>query len=134
MKIIPTLIDCGLTGFESPGAEYSKQELNLNDILITDSVSTFIGRASGVSMQGVGIYDGDLIIINRALKPEQGDVIVCVYAGNFVCKILDIRNKQLLSASQNHAPVNISEYEDFTIEGVVTSTIRIFKDYSVNWK
>lgn len=100
---------------------------NTLDSALLNDTSTFIGRASGHSMQGVGIYDGDLLIIDRALKPKQNDVIVAVLNGLFVCKLADIKNNQLLSANPDYPPVNISDYDSFTLEGVVSQSIRLHK-------
>lgn len=97
---------------------------SLDSALLNDT-STFIGRASGHSMQGVGIFDGDLLIIDRALQPKQNDVIVAVLNGLFVCKLADIKNNQLLSANDDYPPVSISDYDSFTLEGVVAQSIRL---------
>lgn len=89
--------------------------------------ATFVGRASGHSMQGVGIFDGDLLVIDRALKPKQNDVIVAVLNGVYVCKLADLKNNALVSASADYPPVNITQHDNFTLEGVVTQSIRLHK-------
>ncbi|MBB1291017.1 MULTISPECIES: LexA family transcriptional regulator [unclassified Pseudoalteromonas] len=108
-------------------AENLKDLPHTLDSALLNDTSTFIGRASGHSMQGVGIFDGDLLIIDRALKPKQNDVIVAVLNGLFVCKLADIKNNQLLSANDDYPPVNISDYDSFTLEGVVSQSIRLHK-------
>ena len=100
--------------------------------MINDT-STFIGRASGRSMEGVGIFDGDLLIIDRALKVKQNDVIVAVLNGQFVCKIADLTNNQLLSANPDHPPVKISVHDNYNIEGVIAQSIRIHKPIANNF-
>ena len=75
--------------------------------------------ANGDSMQNVGIFDGDILIVDRSENTVQGDIIVANYNGAFICKILDKRSKQLLSASDKHKPVSITEADEFQIEGVV---------------
>ncbi|WP_350645860.1 S24 family peptidase, partial [Pseudoalteromonas sp. G24-MNA-CIBAN-0072] len=85
---------------------------------------TFIGRASGNSMEGVGIFSGDLLIIDRAAKVKHGDVIVAVLNGLFVCKIADLKNNRLLSANPDHPAVKITEYDEYNVEGVVGQSIR----------
>ena len=101
------------------------------DSAMLNDTSTFIGRACGHSMQGVGIFDGDLLIIDRALQPKQNDVIVAVLNGLFVCKLADIKNNQLLSANDDYPPVNISDYDSFTLEGVVAQSIRLHRPNKV---
>jgi DNA polymerase V len=127
MKVIPIYIEAGITGFESPAAEYKELGLSLDKLLIKHPNATFIGLASGDSMQGVGIFDKDLLIVDRALTPLNGDIIVCNYNGNFTCKILDKTNHQLISASANHKPVIISPDDTFQLEGVVSRSIRMHK-------
>jgi len=125
MKIIPIYIEAGISGFESPAAEYKELGLSLDQLLIHHPNATFIGQASGQSMQGVGIYDGDLLIVDRSLTAKNGDVIVANYNGCFVCKLIDKVQARLLSASQQFSAVTIKPEDEFQIEGVVTRSIRL---------
>lgn len=127
MHVIPIFIEAGITGFESPAAEYKELGLSLDQLLITHPNATFIGLASGHSMQDIGIFDRDLLIVDRAEPVGQGDVIVANFNGCFVCKIIDKVNRQLLSASSAFEPVLLSSNDEFQIEGVVTRSIRIHK-------
>lgn len=125
MKVIPIYIEAGISGFESPAAEYKELGLSLDQLLIRHPNATFIGQASGESMQGVGIFDGDLLIVDRAISVKNGDVIVANYNGCFVCKLIDKAQARLISASKHHKPVTISEQDEFQLEGVVTRSIRL---------
>jgi DNA polymerase V len=125
MKIIPIYIEAGISGFESPAAEYKELGLSLDQLLISHPNATFIGQASGESMVGVGIFDGDLLIVDRSLTLKDGDIIVANFNGCFTCKIIDKKEARLLSASKNHAPVKISQEDDFQVEGIVTRSIRM---------
>jgi len=125
MKVIPIYIEAGISGFESPAAEYKELGLSLDQLLIRHPNATFIGQASGESMQGVGIFDGDLLIVDRSLKAKNGDVIVANYNGCFVCKLIDKIQARLLSASKEFSPVIIKPDDDFQLEGVVTRSIRL---------
>jgi DNA polymerase V len=125
MKVIPIYIEAGISGFESPAAEYKELGLSLDQLLIRHPNATFIGQASGQSMQGIGIFDGDLLIVDRSLTAKNGDVIVANFNGCFVCKLIDKPQARLLSASNKHAPVNIRPEDDFQLEGVVTRSIRL---------
>lgn len=124
MKIIPILISAGISGFESPASEYQQLPLSLDDLLIEHPSSTFIGRASGDSMQGVGIFDGDILVVDRYVMVQHGDVIVANLNGEFVCKLIDYHQRQLVSANHEYAPVTVNEHDIFSIEGVVTRSIR----------
>ncbi|MUK42516.1 translesion error-prone DNA polymerase V autoproteolytic subunit [Aliivibrio fischeri] len=124
MNIIPLHASAGISGFESPAAEYSQLSFDLDELLIEHPSSTFIGRASGDSMQGVGIFDGDLLIVDRYVTVQSNDVIVANFNGEFVCKILDTQRRLLVSANEKYQTVPINDYDTFTIEGVVTRSIR----------
>jgi DNA polymerase V len=125
IKVIPIYIEAGISGFESPAAEYKELGLSLDSLLIRHPNATFIGQASGLSMQGVGIFDGDLLIVDRSINAKNGDVIVANYNGCFVCKLIDKTQARLLSASKAFPPVHIQPEDDFQLEGVVTRSIRL---------
>ncbi len=107
------------------GIDYKKLNISLDQSMLKDSV--YIGRASGRSMEGVGIFDGDLLIIDRALDVQHNDVIVAYYNGLFVCKIADMINNQLLSANEEYEPIKLTEFDNYNVEGVVKSSIRLFR-------
>ena len=75
-------------------------------------------------MQDVGIFDGNILIVDRHETVRNGDVIVANLNREFVCKIIDIPRRLLLSSNQQHLPVIIHEYDEFSIEGVITRSIR----------
>ncbi|MCG9708226.1 S24 family peptidase [Pseudoalteromonas sp. Isolate3] len=89
--------------------------------------ATFYGIASGRSMEGVGIFDGDLLIIDRSVDVKQGDVIVAAYNGVFVCKVADLKNNLLLSASDDYPPVKVTKHDEYLFEGVVISSVRMHR-------
>lgn len=125
MKVIPIYAEAGISGFESPAAEYKELGLSLDQLIIKHPNATFIGQASGQSMKGVGIFDGDILIVDRSLTAKNGDVIVANYNGCFVCKLIDKKQARLLSASAEFAPVLITADDEFSVEGVVTRSIRL---------
>lgn len=113
--------------FESEGTAYTDLNSTIDDLLIKTPNATFIGLANGDSMQDVGIFSGDLLVVDRSLVTDQGDIVVANYNGNFVCKIIDKKNKQLLSASKAHPPVDILEADVFQLEGVVICSVRFHR-------
>ncbi len=124
MNVIPISASAGITGFESPAAEYKQLGCNLDELLVEHPSATFIGKASGDSMQGVGIFDGDLLIVDRHITPCHQDIIVANFNGEFVCKLLDVRRRLLISANDKIQPVLINDIDTFSIEGVVIRSIR----------
>ncbi|MCL1142500.1 LexA family protein [Shewanella gaetbuli] len=127
MNVIPISASAGLTGFESPAAEYQQLSLSLDELLIEHPSATFIGLAKGNSMEGIGIFDGDILIVDRHVTVSNLDVIVANFNGTFVCKIIDKVHRKLLSANSQHMGVTISEFDNFSIEGVVIRSIRCHK-------
>lgn len=108
------------------GQDYKALGLTLDDALF-NSDHCFVGRASGSSMQKVGIFDGDILIINRKVQVKNYDIVVALYNGLFVCKIADLKNNMLISASDEYPPIKITEYDEFALEGVITSSIRLHR-------
>lgn len=127
MFVIPVYIEAGVCGFESPAAQYAELGVSLDELLIKHPDATFIGIASGNSMQEVGIFEGDLLLVDRAEQADNGDVIVANLNGLFVCKLLDKTNARLLSASPLHKPVQLTSADEFQLEGVVTLSIRMHR-------
>lgn len=114
-------------GFPSPADDYMDKALDLNEYLIKNSAATFYCRVSGQSLTGIGIFDGDLLIVDRSLKPQQGSVVLAVIDGELTCKILDLNQQQLLSANKNYPPIPIREGSICEIEGVVINSIRFHR-------
>jgi len=111
------------------GQDYKALGVTLDDALF-NSDYCFVGRASGSSMQNVGIFDGDILIINRKVQVKHYDVVVALYNGLFVCKIADLKNNMLVSASDEYPPIKITEHDEFALEGVVTSSVRLHRSKS----
>lgn len=124
MNIIPTSASAGITGFESPTEEYTQLSCDLDELLIKHPSATFIGKACCDSMEGVGIFNGNLLIVDRHVTPNHHDVIVANFNGEFVCKLLDTRRRLLISANDKVMPVAINDFDSFSIEGVVIRSIR----------
>nr|MBF4401080.1 S24 family peptidase [Vibrio anguillarum] len=84
MKVIPIFAHAGITGFESPAEEYTQLTLDLDQLLIEHPSATFLGYACGDSMQDVGIFDNDLLIVDRSLDIKDFDIIVANLNGEFI--------------------------------------------------
>ncbi|KOE95549.1 DNA polymerase V [Vibrio parahaemolyticus] len=124
MNIIPFKASAGITGFESPANDYHTSSLSLDNLLIHNPNSTWIGCANGDSMEGVGIYNNDLLIVDRSKVATHHSVIVATLNGEFVCKIWDEKRHLLLSANDKYQAAPVTEYDSFSFEGVVIHSIR----------
>jgi DNA polymerase V len=127
LQVIPVAAQAGISGFESPAAEYKQLALNLDELLIEHPTATFIGQAQGDSMTGVGIFDGDLLIVDRAAHPTSLDVIVANLNGNFVCKLYDRKAQVLLSPGLDHKPYALGDGDLFEVEGIVVRSVRMHR-------
>ncbi len=112
-------------GFPSPADDYIDQRLDLNTHLIEHPAASFFVRVSGDSMIGAGIHDGDLLIVDRALKPLDGRVVIAALDGELTVKRLVFRNKRpwLVPENPDYAPIEVREGLDCIIWGVVTRVI-----------
>lgn len=113
-------------GFPSPAQDYAHTQVSLDEHLIEDRTSTFVVRVVGDSMEGAGIWDGDEVIVNRALDPRDGDVVVAIIDGELTLKRLSLAGgvARLLAENSHYPPIEISELSEMTIWGVVTFGIR----------
>src|SRR4051812_2046845 len=98
-------------GFPSPADDYLEEVLSLDDVCISHAASTFLGRVTGQSLKDISIYDGDIAVIDKSIKPEHRNLVVCAIDGEFNAKILHIDKLQgirLLSANPDFQPISIS--------------------------
>jgi DNA polymerase V len=122
---VPLYASAVSAGFPSPADDYLELSLDLNKYLIKHPAATFYVRVKGDSMINAGIHDGDLLIVDKSVEPENDDVVVCVINGEFTVKRLKKVNGEiyLIPENSHYQAVKISENMDFQVWGVVTYTI-----------
>ncbi len=81
-----------VAGFPSPAEQYLEPPLDLNELLVKRPAATYFVRVEGDSMVGAGIRDGDLLVVDRSLRPADGDVIIASVDGDFTVKTLRLGN------------------------------------------
>ena len=113
-------------GFPSPATDYIEDDIDLNSHLITNAPATFIIRVQGKSMSNVGIYDGDLLIVDKSLNPKNFSTVIANVNEELVVKTL-IKSKEanyLTSGSKNTSDrINLADNPEIIIWGVVTYVI-----------
>jgi DNA polymerase V len=109
-------------GYPSPAQDYFDGRIDLNTHLITDITSTYVVRVSGESMEGAGISDGDELIVNRALEPHDGCVVVAVLDGELTIKRLRITPDGVVLQAENpkYPDIRVPDLSDLVIWGVAT--------------
>ncbi len=115
-------------GFPSPAQDYMSDSIDLNQELIRHPATTFYARAVGDSMKGCGIDDGDLLVIDKAIDPQEGDIVVAYIDGEFTLKKVKLEPDGsclwLIPANDEYPPIKITEENDFIIWGVLTYNIK----------
>lgn len=127
--VLPMVTGSVRAGFPSPAEDFHVERLDLSSILITHPQATFFLRLRGDSMRDAGLFDGDLLVVNRALKPVHQDVVVGVVDGEFTCKSLWLKYGRIKLVAANPTYPEIVPKDGQTIEiwGVVTASIRRFR-------
>lgn len=113
-------------GFPSPADDYLETQIDLKAELIRNPDATFIVRVQGDSMSNDGIADGDVLIVDRSVKPLNGAVAVCYLNNGFTVKRLEKKGDKirLLSANPAFSPIEIQETDELVIWGIVTYIIK----------
>lgn len=116
-------------GFPSPADDFAAKRHDLNDLLITHPAATFFWRVRGTSMHGAGIADGDILIVDRALEPRHGDIVVAEVDNDFTVKYLHRRGGRvkLVAADPTFPEIVLREGQTMAICGVVTGAIKRFR-------
>ncbi|MCK5492341.1 MAG: translesion error-prone DNA polymerase V autoproteolytic subunit [Candidatus Omnitrophica bacterium] len=112
-------------GFPSPADDFIDRKLDLNEFLIKHPASTFFVKVEGDSMIGAGIHSGDMLIVDRSLKPNSNKIIIAVLNGELTVKrIKIIKNKiYLVPENNDFQSTEVTEDMGFEVWGVVTQVI-----------
>ena len=122
---IPLALGRVEAGFPSPADDYMEGPLDLNEHVIKHPSATYFVRASGDSMTGAGIFDGDLLIVDRSLKPVHGRIAIVEMDGQLTVKRLFKSKGLFLLQSENAScpPIELQEGNEVMIWGVVTHVL-----------
>ena len=125
---IPLLTDSVSAGFPSPADDYTEENIDLNEYLISNPFSTFFLRIKGDSMINAGIKDKDLIIVDKSLKARPGNIIIAMIDGEFTIKRLSMKNNELYLKAENHnyPDFRFKNHIDVQIWGVVIYSIHSY--------
>lgn len=120
-------IESGIkAGFPSPAADFDGTKISLDAMLIKNKEATFYARASGNSMTGAGIDDGDILVIDRSLEPLNHKIAVCFIDGDFTVKRISIEKDcvYLVPENKNYQPIKVTEENQLLIWGIVTFVVK----------
>ena len=109
-------------GFPSPATDHSQKRVDLNEHLIRNKEATFLFRVRGDSMTGIGIYEGDTLLVDRSIDPRHNAIVLAVLNNEFAIKRLYRRGGvvKLIAENPIYPPIQIKQGEELSIWGVVT--------------
>ena len=122
-------VDVGISaGFPSPADDFIELTIDLNRELIKHKDSTFFAKVKGNSMKNAGIFDGDLLIIDKSLEPQDGKIAICQIDGDFTVKRIKKENDVvwLIAENEDYKPIKVTEENELMIWGIVIHSIKSF--------
>jgi DNA polymerase V len=113
-------------GFPSPAADFDETKISLDNVLVKNREATFYAKASGRSMIGAGIDDGDVLVIDRSIEPQNNKIAICYIDGEFTVKRIKIEKDcvYLIPENKEFQPIKVTEDNDLIIWGIVTYVIK----------
>ena len=122
---LPLFLSAVQAGFPSPADDSVEDRLDLHRHLVRNETATFFLHASGDSMEGAGIRDGDLLVVDRSLEPRSGRTVIAAVGGELTVKRLARRSGRtlLVPANPDYPEFDVTDREDLCIWGVVTYAV-----------
>ena len=113
-------------GFPSPADDFKELRISIDQEVVSNEEATFYARVSGESMQGAGLDDGDLLVIDRSLEPIDNKIAVCFIDGEFTVKRLKVTKDEVLLIPENpkYRSIKVTEENELIIWGVVTYVVK----------
>lgn len=122
---IPLYLGRVPAGFPSPAQDYIERTLDLNELCIKRPAATYFVRVEGDSMIEAGICPDDILIVDRSVTAQHGDIVIAQVQGEFTVKELVMRPQvQLLPRNKNYPPITFAEGSELELFGVVTGVVR----------
>jgi DNA polymerase V len=123
---LPVISEGISAGFPSPALDFIDLTIDMNKHLVKHPATTFYGRVKGQSMRDAGIFDGDLLVIDKSLQPTDNKIAVCYIDGEFTIKRIQIQKDCIWLIPENEAyqPIKVTADNDFIIWGMVTHVIK----------
>ncbi|MFG9881855.1 LexA family protein [Pseudomonas aeruginosa] len=110
-------------GFPSPAADYEELTLSIDDLVDLRAPNVYLVRVSGPSMIGAGIYDGDVLVVNRALEARSGNIVVAYVDGGMTVKRLQISAAGVWLQPENTDYKALAVTESLHVWGVATHNL-----------
>ena len=117
------------TGFGAAADDYMERGIDLNEQLIRNKPATFFMRVTGNSMINASIHDGDIVIVDKSIKPQNGKIVIAVVDGEMLIRRLEktLNRMRLVPETSKLSAIEVGEFNDVNIWGVVTYVIKSFE-------
>lgn len=114
-----------VTGFGAAADDYMERGIDLNEQLIRNKPATFFFKMKGDAMKEAGIFDGDILIVDRSLKLANGKVIVAILNGELLVRRFhkNFSSAFLIAENDRYKNINLAEFNNFQVWGVVVHSI-----------
>lgn len=123
---IPLFTSQVSAGFPSPAEDWVENIMDMNELLVKRPAATFLLRVRGDSMTGAGIFEGDILLVDRSISPHEEHIVIAVHSNELTVKRLRRKDGRLWLVAENPSYKPILVTEDVSVWGVVTSAIRRF--------
>ncbi|MBN8865026.1 MAG: translesion error-prone DNA polymerase V autoproteolytic subunit [Sphingobacteriales bacterium] len=113
------------TGFGAAADDYMERGIDLNEELVRNKPATYFFRMKGDAMREAGIFDNDILVVDRSIRLAEGRIIVAVLNGELLVRRFhkNFSSAFLIPENNRYKPINLAEFSDFTVWGVVTFVI-----------
>lgn len=113
------------TGFGAAADDYMERGIDLNEQLIRNKPATFFFRMKGDAMKEAGLFDGDILIVDRSVKPVSGKIIIAILNGELLVRRYhqNFSSVYLVPENNRYKNINLAEFTNFTVWGVVVYAI-----------
>ena len=125
-KYFPFASEGVSAGFPSPAEDFKELKISIDQEVVKNESATFFARVDGQSMQGAGLDDGDLIVIDRSKEPENGKIAVCFIDGEFTVKRLKVEKDcvYLMPENSKYKALKVTSENQLIIWGIVTYVVK----------
>lgn len=124
-EFLPLYLSAASCGFPSPADDYVDKQIDIRSVLVRHPAATFYLRASGSSMIGAGINDGDLLVVDRSAEAVNGRIVIAALDGELTVKRLVRKCGRVILVPENpdYSPIDITDREYVHVWGVVVYVI-----------
>ena len=118
-------------GFGAAADDYMERGIDLNEQLVLNKPATYFFRMNSDAMINAGIFNSDVLIVDRSLKATNGKIIVAILNGDLLVRRLQLglNHASLVAENNGFANIEMEEFNESTLWGVVTCVIHVYEKH-----